>query len=159
MLTPTVSSLRNQSVSRHLVLYCNYQSAWAAPKLLFIHGSTASVLQLADLGEINPLPFQMVFTPLVVCQDGNWWSPHVVKLVGINPHHAHNNGWSIGWLVNCDQILNIVDPQICIASTDQYHENFDFWPVFPRYYIIWGSEWIVLWNSYLHLHLMYYISK
>ena len=29
------------------------------------------------------------FHPVVVCQDDNWWSPHVVKLVGINPHHAH----------------------------------------------------------------------
>lgn len=127
MLTPTVSSLRNQSVSRHLVLYCNYQSAWAAPKLLFIHGSTASVLQLADLGEINPLPFQMVFTLLVVCQDGNWWSPHVVKLVGINPHHAHNNGWSIGWLVNCDQILNIVDTKPSNMYSVNRSVSWKFW--------------------------------
>ena len=85
------------------------------------------------------------FHPVVVCQDGNWWSPHVVKLVGINPHHAHVwCGWSI---VIKSLILWTLNPQICKVSIDQYQENFEFWPVFPRYYIIWGSEWIVLWNS------------
>ena len=132
-----------------LMMYCNLQ-IW--PKSIHFHNFSGGFHFLCCLSG-----WPLMISPTSCCQT-NWHQ---------TTHHANDN--PAQWLlVNYKQILdNIVDtkPASNMLSCSQ-SVSWKFWLLTSfstvlhiSFQISSNSEWIVLWNSYLHLHSMYYISK